>query len=74
MKARLEHDEIVLHVSFNKPLAARLGEWQMKVDPHTSTQRKQVCLKTHSLAPRACKPILADRLTTGACPGRGAGR
>ena len=34
----------------------------MKVYPTTSTQRKQVCLKTHSLAPRACMPILADRL------------
>ena len=34
----------------------------MKAYPHTSTQRKQVCLKTHSLAPRACMPIVADRL------------
>ena len=42
--------------------SAPSGERQMTVYPHTSTQRKQVFLKTHSLAPRACMPIRADRL------------
>ena len=47
-----------------KALAAgvmELGEGQMKVYPHASTMRKRVCLKTHSLALRACMSIPATR-------------
>ena len=39
------------------------GERQIRVFLPTSTMRKRVCPKTHSLALRACRPFPAARLT-----------